>query len=463
MTGFVVAGVASGVGKTTLAVGLMAALRARGLRVQPFKVGPDYIDTSYHTRAAGGIPSRNLDLWLMSAAVVRTLYTRAARTADVSVVEGVMGLFDGRLGGQGVASTAHAARELGLPVVLVLDCGKLSWSAGAMVLGYRNFDPGVELIGVILNRVGGPRHVAELVASVEERAGVPVLGWLPRQTDLEVPERYLGLIPTTEGPPADAYFTAAEAAVARHVDLDRLLRLADANGSRSNPESDATPGLFPEDAVRPRAALAVAQDRAFSFYYQDSLDLLEAWGAELVPFSPLEDAALPTGCTAIYLGGGFPELFAAELSANTTMLASLRRAHARGLTLYAECGGLMALGRSLVDASGRRHSMAGVLPLDSNIAGQRLTIGYREARAIRPSLLLAAGERVKAHEFHWSGLEAEPSVADSAYEVDDRLPPREGFVRGNTLASYLHVHFAAEDDGRLPRRFVERAAAAAAA
>ena len=463
MIGLMVAGVASGVGKTTIAVGLIAALRNRGLTVQPFKVGPDYIDSSYHTHAAGGAPSRNLDLWLLSVPVARALYARAARHADVAVVEGVMGLFDGRLGGEGLASSAHVARALDLPVVLVVDAGKLSWSVGAQVLGYQEFDPSLNLIGVVLNRVGGPRHVAELVAAVEGRAGVPVLGWLPEDPALTVPERYLGLVPTTEGATAETYFAAAEAAVARGVDLDRLLALARASGTPGARTANEAPGLFPSAPPSPRAAIAVARDRAFSFYYQDSLDLLEAWGAELVPFSPLEDTSLPRGVSGVYVGGGFPELFAAELSANAPMLAALREAHARELPIYAECGGLMALGRSLVDAAGRRHPMAGVVPLDSTLARQRLMIAYREARAAQDLLLLDEGETIKAHEFHWSSVEMEPAAADAAYRVAERDPPQEGFARGNTLASYLHLHFAADGRGRLPRRFVDRAAAARAA
>lgn len=459
MTGVMIAGVASGVGKTTVTVGLIAALRRRGLAVQPFKVGPDYIDTSYHARAAGGVPSRNLDLWLLAPPVARALYARAARRADVAVVEGVMGLFDGRLGGEGLASSAHVARELGLPVVLVVDAGKLSWSAGAVVLGYRRFDPSLALVGVVLNRVGGPRHAAELVAAIEGRAGVPVLGWLPRDPALAVPERYLGLVPTTEGTTAEAYFAAAEAAVARGVDLDRLLGLAREHGPRPAVGEDGS-ALFPAARLAPRAAIAVARDRAFSFYYQDSLDLLAAWGAELVTFSPLADPSLPRGASGVYLGGGFPELFAADLSANAPMLAALRDAHARGLPIYAECGGLMALGRSLVDAEGQRYPMAGVVPLDSTLSRRHLTIGYRDVRAARDSLLLDAGEPIRAHEFHWSGLEAEPAAGDAAYRVAEREPALEGCARGNTLASYLHLHFAAEQRGRLPSRFVERAAAA---
>jgi cobyrinic acid a,c-diamide synthase len=448
--GFLVAGTASGVGKTTITVGLISALRRRGLTVQPFKVGPDYIDTSYHARAAGRA-SRNLDLWLTSPAVMRALYCRAMRQAQVAVVEGVMGLFDGRLGGQGEASSAHVGREVGLPVVLVVDAAKISWSAGALVLGYRSFDPHLKLVGVILNRVGGPRHAAELTASIEGRAGVPVLGWLPRDPRLAVPERYLGLIPTAEGSVADTYFQAAEQGVATGVDLERLLALAD-----TTPPREQAYDLFPSNPARPQAAIAVAHDRAFSFYYQDSLDLLEAWGAELVPFSPLEDPNLPEGVGGMFIGGGFPELFARELSANASLLASLRTAAERDLALYAECGGLMLLGRSLVDAEGQRHQMAGLVPLDSSLGGPRLTIGYREATVARGSLLLESGETVRAHEFHWSALERPAPPSTAAYLVDGEV---EGYASGNTLASYLHLHLAALPDGLLARRFVARATA----
>jgi cobyrinic acid a,c-diamide synthase len=455
MKGVLIAGVSSGVGKTTVTVGLIAALRRRGLRVQPFKVGPDYIDTSYHAEAAGGVASRNLDLWLLPADAMRTLYARATRGADIAVVEGVMGLFDGRLGGEGLASSAHVARELDLPVVLVVDAGKLSWSAGALVLGYRSFDPDVRLSGVILNRVGGARHAAELKRSIEERAGVPVLGWLPKREELGVPERYLGLVPTTEGPGWHTYLDAAEGAVTGRVDLARLLELA--GGATSGTGADE---LFPSRPVAPAAAIAVARDAAFSFYYQDGLDLLAAWGAELVPFSPLTHAALPDGTSAVYIGGGFPELFASGLADNGSMLESLRAAHGRGMPMYAECGGLMLLGRSLVDARSRRHMLAGVVPMDSTLSGTRLTIGYRDARAARDTLLLGRGQTVRAHEFHWSSPMHDVASEDAAYDVDDRQPAAEGFASGHTLASYLHLHFAADGTGRMARRFVERAAAA---
>jgi cobyrinic acid a,c-diamide synthase len=275
-----------------------------------------------------------------------------------------------------------------------------------------------------------------------------------------VPERYLGLVPTTEGATAETYFAAAEAAVARGIDLDRLLAQARASSTPSSRTAKEAPGIFPSARLSSRAAIAVALDRAFSFYHQDSLDLLEEWGAELVPFSPLEDTSLPRGVSGIYVGGGFPELFAAELSANVPMLTALRDAQSLGLPIYAECGGLMALGRSLVDAEGRRHPMAAVVPLDSTLAERRLTIAYREAHAIRDTLLVDAGETIRAHEFHWSCLEMEPAASDAAYHVAERHPPEEGFAHGSTVASYLHLHFAADEWGRLPRRFVDRAASA---
>jgi cobyrinic acid a,c-diamide synthase len=336
-----------------------------------------------------------------------------------------------------------------------VDAAQLSWSAGALVLGYRSFDPTVRLAGVILNGVGGPRHVAELRESIEQRAGVPVLGWLPYQAELAVPERYLGLVPATEGSDWRSFVDAAEVAVTVGVDLPRLLDLATATTPQTVDSE-----LFPAQPLPPTTAIAIARDEAFSFYYQDGLDLLEAWGAELLPFSPLADAALPKDASAVYIGGGFPELFATGLASNTSMLDSLRAAHARGLPIYAECGGLMLLGRSLVDAQNERHAMAGIVPLDSTLAAAHLTIGYRDAQAARETLLLDRGQTVRAHEFHWSSPEAEMPLSDAAYLVDDRDPPTEGFASGQTLASYLHVHFAADDRGRLARRFVDRATAA---
>ena len=448
--GFVIAGTESGVGKTTVTGGVLGALRRRALRVQPFKAGPDYIDPSYHARAAGR-PSRNLDAWMLPPAALRELFGRACAGADVAVVEGVMGLFDGRAGEDEAGSTAQIAKLLGLPVVLVVDAGRMARSAAAMVLGYQRFDPALTVAGVILNNVASDGHFAMCRAPIEAITGVPVLGRLPHRPDLTLPERHLGLVPTVEGPAADTYFDELVALTAREVDLDALLRLA----APVQPGEET--GLFPSQPQPVQARLAVALDRAFSFYYEDTLDLLAAWGAEVVPFSPLADAALPAGVDGVYIGGGFPELYAAELAANRPLIASLRRAAAAGLPVYGECGGLMYLGESIEDFDGRVHPMTGIVPLRSRLQGARLTIGYRTVQARRSTPLLRPGETVRGHEFHWSTLTAPPSPDTAAYHLRE-TGAGEGFAAGSVLASYVHLHFGA--DARLAPRLVAACAAA---
>jgi cobyrinic acid a,c-diamide synthase len=437
----VVAGTHSGAGKTTIATGLMAALVARGLRVQPFKVGPDYIDPSYHT-AVCGRPSRNLDGWLVGEAGTVELFQRATADADIAVVEGVMGLYDGRTGAGEMGSTAQIAKLLGLPVLLVIDAGAMARSAGAMALGYRAFDPDLNLAGVILNCVAGAGHAAALRDSVEREAGIPVLGEIPRVAGLELPERHLGLIPVTEGETAAAFFERARETVAVHVDLNRVIALAGEGAAGSRQWSVGGYSLFPVTEQPVRARIAVARDRAFSFYYADSLDLLRAWGAELVPFSPLADEALPDA-GLVYIGGGFPEVFAAELAANAPMLAALRRAAAGGRVLYGECGGLMYLGESLTDAAGQTHGMAGLLPVRSTMDRARLTLAYWDLRLHQDGLLGPAGKRLRGHEFHWSTANRDPTPAEALYALEgvDRL---EGFRRGSVYGSYVHLHLGAD-------------------
>lgn len=449
---FVVGGVASGVGKTTIATGLMAALGARGLRVQPFKVGPDYIDPSYHAVVCGR-PSRNLDGWMVGEAATIELFERARADADVAVVEGVMGLYDGRTGGGEQGSTAQVAKLLSLPVLLVIDAGRLARSAGAIALGYRAFDPDVRIGGAILNNVASERHGEALREAVEGGAGIPVLGMLPRDEGLALPERYLGLIPTVEGHTAERFFERAREVVARHVDLDRVLAMAEAatGAVGAGAMNRAPTGLFPDAQQAVRARIAVAMDRAFSFYYQDSLDLLCAWGAEIVPFSPLDDAALPANCGAVYIGGGFPELFAAELAANGAMLESLRRAAADGHLIYGECGGLMYLGEALTDADGTRHRLAGLLPITSTMSRSRLTLAYWDLRTRGGGPLWPAGMRLRGHEFHWSAPDRAPQPEEALYELEG-VGRMEGFKRGSVAGSYVHLHLGA--DPRLAPAFV---------
>ena len=446
----VIAGVRSGVGKTTIATGIMGALTRREMRVQPFKAGPDYIDPSYH-KLACGVPSRNLDTWLMSHAAVSELYQRASDSRQISVIEGVMGVFDGHSNLSEEGSSAELAKLLDAPVILVADASKVARSVAAEVLGYQLFDPDLRIAGVILNGVGGPRHLDFCAPQIEATTGLPVLGYLPRREELVQPERHLGLIPTVEGTVVDEWYDTLIAQVEETIDLDRLLKIA----ASSNPPA-AVPSLYPEEDQPKRAVIALAQDPAFSFYYQDSLDLLQAWGAELVPFSPLVDVGLPAGAGGVYIGGGFPEMFAQQLSQNEPMLQSMRQAVGRGLPVYAECGGLMYLGQSLSDLEGVQHTMVGAIPVVSSMAGRQLHLGYREVESCTDSPLLRKGQRVRGHEFHWSVLEQPADPEQAVYRVVDQDNRPEGFQTGSVWASYIHIHLGS--DPTLANRFVETCA-----
>ena len=426
-----VAGLASSVGKTTVTLALAAAFRRRGLRVRCAKVGPDFIDPGFH-EAVTGAPSRTLDSWMLDPAVLAGTLARAGHDADLVLIEGVMGVFDGLDGGSDRASTAEVARQLGVPVVLVVDAAAQVRSAAAVVLGAERFDPELEVAGVILNRVGGDRHVGWLREALAARCRSRVLGALPWREALRLPERHLGLVTARERgvPPA---LQAALADVAeRTMDLDAIRALA-----RST--VDAAP---PAPPAPPRARLGVAMDDAFQFYYPENLDALRAAGARLVPWSPLEDAALPD-VDGLYLGGGYPELHAPRLAANRAVRAAVRGFALDGRPVYAECGGLMYLAERLDDPDGRGHPMAGVLPVHVRMAPRRLTLGYREVRLVGDTLLGPAGARLRGHEFHASHVDAPPSV-EALYEVADPAGGEawvEGYRAGGALASYVHLHF----------------------
>jgi cobyrinic acid a,c-diamide synthase len=446
MKGLVIAGAASGVGKTTVAAAIMGALTARGYKVQPFKVGPDYIDPSYHSVVCG-MPCRNLDSWLLTSDAIQELFQRAMVGKDVAVIEGVMGLYDGATGDDEAGSTAQLAKLLGLPVVLVVDASKASRSVGAMALGFKAFDSAMHLAGVILNGIAGDLHL-ELARPSLDHAGVRYLGYMPGRRDFTLPERHLGLVPTAEGSVAATYYQELARQAVATIDLDCLLAVA---AEAAVPQAN-TSTLFPAAPVTPQAAIAVAMDQAFNFYYPDALDLLTAWGAELVPFSLLEDTTLPPNASGVYIGGGFPEMFAEPLAANVSMRASVRAAAERGVPIYAECGGLMYLGQAIEDLEGRSYAMAGVFSGRSVIKGGRLTLGYRTIRALQHTCLLASGDTVRGHEFHFSSLQDDTAVVPSAYEVLDQPGRREGFVIHNVLASYMHVHLGS--NASLAPRFV---------
>lgn len=446
-----IAGTHSGVGKTTLTMGLIAALTRRGIRVQPFKVGPDYIDPTYHTLAAGRA-CRNFDTWMVPPKQAAALYRRAAQAADVAIIEGVMGVFDGASYTDESGSSAEIAKMIGAPVLLVLDVGKMARSAGALAAGYLQFDPQLNIVGFIANRCGSENHFRGVKTAIEAATGMPVVGWLPKNANLHIPERHLGLIPTDEQGELTAFIARAAETVEKYFDVPQILSLM----SEIWAGADDLPQTEPPIVKRlSPVTIAVARDAAFSFYYEDNLDLLWAAGAEIAFFSPLTDPHLPPNTAGIYLGGGFPELHAAQLAENTSLLAALRRAHTQSMPIYAECGGFMYLTESLVDLDGVSHRMAGLVPGETRMQPKLAALGYRLVEGQPENFLLPAGA-TRGHEFHWSTWEIPQAKVSSAWIVRSRRNPAQsspaGYARRNLVASYLHLHFAGNQN--LARNFV---------
>jgi cobyrinic acid a,c-diamide synthase len=444
----VVAGTSSGAGKTTVACGLIGALRARGLTVQGFKVGPDYIDPTYHALAAGR-PGRNLDAFLSGPELMAPLVEHGGRGADVAVVEGVMGLFDGASGRGELASTGHVAKLLHAPVLLVVDASSMARSAAAIVHGYRTFDPDIDVAGVIFNRVGSDTH-EELLREALAPLGVPVVGALRRDDRVTAPERHLGLVPVVEREArTQRALDTLAAATERYVDLDAVLALARAAPAVTGPAWDPSPAAGDPCSAR----IAVARGAAFSFHYEENLELMAAAGAQIASFDPLADEALPEDAGALVLAGGFPEVYGAELAANVPLRHAVGAFAASGRPVLAECGGLLYLCRELDG-----QAMCGAVPATARMAG-RLTLGYREATALTATPWLSAGTPVRGHEFHYSSVELDPGAAP-AWRLAARGIEREGgVVAAGVQASYLHVHWAAHPE--LARDFVRAAAASA--
>lgn len=430
----VVAGTRSGVGKTTVATGIMAALHRRGQRVAAAKMGPDFIDPGYHSLATGR-PARNLDPWMSGMDLVGPLAGRAGAGADVLVVEGVMGLFDGAADGS-PSSTAEVAKALDAPVVLVVDAASTSQSVAALVHGYRTWDPGVRVAGVVLNLVGSDNHEQMLRAALDD-AGVAVYGVLRRDDSLQWRSRHLGLQPVAEDPAGvRASLERLAAVIEAGCDLDGLVRLASSapplvTGDVPSPRRVVPPAGSPGRGV-PR--VAVASGPAFSFCYPDNLEALAAAGAEVVPFDPCTDTTLPEGTSAVLAGGGFPEMFAEALAANRPMLSSVADHHARGGVVWAECGGLLWLTRRL-----DHWPMAGVVEARAAM-GRGRVLGYRSAVTTVESPLGPAGTEIRGHEFHYSGTDP---VGDALVLTGRHGTAPGGFAGPTLLASYLHVHLAA--------------------
>lgn len=438
----VVAGVASGVGKTTIATGLMAALTAQGLRVQGYKVGPDYIDPTYH-RAATGRASYNLDTWLSSPALVRQRFEIGMRNTDIAIIEGVMGLFDGRKQTLGIASTAEVAKLLNAPVLLVLDASHMGQSAAAIVHGFQHLDPQINIAGVIVNKVASADHEATIRLAITEWTGIPVLGVLRRDTLPTLPSRHLGLIPITE---TSVEVQELGTILKCSVDLDGIMRLASTAGvlpplpSDASKDETAAP-LSSSNAQCVRIGLAL--DNAFSFYYPETLETFAKLGVEVVPFSPLTDTQLPNDLDWLYFGGGFPEVFAAQLAENHPMLASVRSAAQRSILIYAECGGYMYLGKQCIDANHTSHNLVGVLPYTFQMGTKRAQLGYREITILCDTIIGRAGTRLRGHEFHWSHIVESLQEEHAPYQIEELNKAREGYATENILASYIHIPLAA--------------------
>ncbi|MGA2251148.1 cobyrinate a,c-diamide synthase [Terracidiphilus sp.] len=454
MKGFLIAGTASGVGKTTVTLAITAALRRRGLTVQPFKGGPDFLDTGHHSRIAGRT-ARNVDTWMLSAEANRDVICHASHGADVLLVEGMMGLFDGKDGANESGSSAEIAKLLKLPVVLVLDAGKTARSIAAVVLGFELFDPELPLAGVILNRVAGDRHFRMLETAIRSTCKTPVLGWLPRESAIAIPERHLGLQTAEEGETANALENLIDTLANladQCLDIPQLMDLE--CGLEMNPE--AAPVLR---QTREKIRIGIARDQAFSFYYEDNLDLLREHGAALVPFSPIHDRCLPPDLDALYLAGGYPELHPAQISANTSMLTAIREFVASGRPVYAECGGMIFLSRKLTTREGTTYPMAGVLPFEIEMTGRLVGFGYVDVELTHDCLLGQAGTVLRGHSFHYSRISSECQVATNyrlQYSLSGRME-NEGYRLGNTLASYVHLHFRTEP--AIAGSFVEAAIA----
>ncbi|AFY43348.1 cobyrinate a,c-diamide synthase [Nostoc sp. PCC 7107] len=449
----VIAGERSGVGKTTVTLALLASLCRRGGQVQSFKVGPDYIDPMFHQYVTG-LACRNLDPVLTSEVYVQQCFAKHHQTSEYALVEGVMGLFDGVMGsGEEAslhpftfASTAHIAQLLDLPVVLVIDCSRLSGSVAAIAHGYCSFDPKIKIAGLVLNRVGSDRHLS-LLKDALQSLQLPILGVLRRQDNITIPDRHLGLVPTGEISELDAVVERLADLGDNCFDWQSLLPLLKTQHRLNAP--------LPLTALT-KIRIAVARDRAFNFYYQDNLDILQQLGAELVFWSPLADSELPPNIQGMYFGGGFPEVFAEQLTKNTNVLQAVKTAILQGMPTIAECGGLMYLCAEIIDFEGKTYPMVGIIPTSACMGG-RLTLGYRRAIALQDSLLVNAGTNIYGHEFHRSSLSTnshQPLFETYRYDCDENMGFEGWNLSVNLHASYIHLHWGASIE--IPQRFIQQ-------
>ena len=458
--GIVIAGTHSGGGKTTITLGLLAALKKKGLKVQSFKAGPDFIDSGLH-RIITGTPSRNLDIRMCGEDYVRNCFYKHSMGADISIVEGVMGMYDGEF------STANLAGQLNLPVILVVDAYGMAESAGAIVKGFVEYEKqkppltpllakeGMgEVTGVIFNRVASESHYLRLKDSVRD---VAVMGYLPRDLNFEIPHRHLGLTVAEENPITAESIQRLANAVLEHVDVDAILSsIPPFNSPLSKSVRLATEGGHRGVDLSPSSIkIAIAYDKAFCFYYEDNLDLLRDAGAEIITFSPLSDSEIPDGVDAVYIGGGYPELYAKELSKNTAMLDSIKDWADSEKPVYAECGGLMYLSKGIYDFDGNLFKMAGIFPFETQMKRGRPHLGYRDITLKDDCIIGKKGDKLRGHEFHYSEIKPSAisyqlSAITNCYALNNNKGGAdiqdEGYRFKNTIASYIHVHFGSNPD-----------------
>ncbi|WP_374709305.1 cobyrinate a,c-diamide synthase [Desmospora profundinema] len=437
----IIAGTGSGVGKTTLTLGLMAAFSRRNRQVQGFKIGPDYIDPSYHTVVTGR-PSRNLDTWMVEPDRMKEIFLKGSEGADLSVIEGVMGLYDGKDPLRDEGSTADIAIRLESPVILVVNIHSMARSAAAVVMGYQNLNDRVPIAGVIVNRAGSEGHYRLAKAAIEQECNIPVVGWLGRDERLQIPERHLGLVPAVERGELNPLFDTLAEVVEKNVDLDQLQALANQAPPLAEPDS-ALFSLPVREVEEYQPIIAVARDAAFNFYYPENLDLLERMGADLRFFQPLEGEKVPEEADGLMIGGGFPEEFVDRLAREDEVKASIRERIEKGMPAYAECGGYMYLCERMITHTGETYPMVGVIPAVVKMQQRLAALGYREVRALSDTVLLKKGETARGHEFHYSTLDLTLPDPPYAYESQGRRGShREGYAAGSLLAGYTHLHFA---------------------
>jgi cobyrinic acid a,c-diamide synthase len=444
-----IAGTNSGSGKTTFTLGLLRALCRRGKNVQPFKVGPDYIDTAWHTKVSK-VPSHNLDAFMLNAETLNELFYHQAQYSDIAIIEGVMGLFDGYGTDPYYCSSAGIAKDLKCPVLLVVDGKAMSTSAAAIVMGFKKFGTAINIAGVVFNHVNSDNHYQLLKQAVETYCSIPVFGRLPKLPTIQLPSRHLGLMTAQEVQDMDSQWDVLADALEQFIDIDGLMRIADIeqpslNQSNFNQSDLKLTSLY--QSIEGQGAgltIAVALDKAFNFHYQANLDLLELSRATVRYFSPLEDEALPP-CDMVYFGGGYPELYAEQLSQNQPMRLSILNAHQSNIAIYAECGGLMYLADRLSDVDDNIFSMVGILSGESHMTKSLRRFGYCSATADMDTLLCSVGDSLRGHEFHYSDFVSDlPTAFTLRKEQEGRIVAewQGGYQIGNTLAMYLHVHFA---------------------